>query len=73
MKFKAVIAFLASICLSLWAYGQEQVQELPKTNYLTQNGRINLVVFALTIIFVGIILYLIRLERKLNKLEKENS
>lgn len=43
---------------------------IPTTNVLHQNKRINLVVFVLAIIFVGIILYLIRIERKLNKLEK---
>ncbi len=37
---------------------------------LYQNGKIYLVVFVLATIFTGIILYLIRIERKLNKLEK---
>lgn len=44
---------------------------IPTTNILYQNKRINLVVFVLAIIFVGIILYLIRIERTLNKAEKK--
>lgn len=37
---------------------------------LYQNGKIYLVVFVMATIFAGIILYLICIERKLNKLEK---
>ncbi len=46
---------------------------VPTTNILHQNGRINLVVFVLATIFAGIILYLIRIERTLRKVEKNNS
>jgi hypothetical protein len=38
---------------------------------LRQNGQIYLVVFVLVTIFAGIILMLIRIERKLNKLESK--
>ena len=38
---------------------------------LHQNGQIYLVVLVLLTIFAGIIFYLIRLEKKLNKLEKK--
>ncbi len=51
--------------------GEQQKAVIPTTNILHQNGRINLVVFVLAIIFVGIILYLIRIERTLNKIEKK--
>lgn len=39
---------------------------------LRSNGKIYVVVTVLVTIFIGIILYLIRLDRKLTKLEKEN-
>ena len=39
---------------------------------LHKNGQIYLVVLVLLTIFAGIIFYLIRLEKKLNKLEKNN-
>ena len=35
------------------------------------NGKIYVVVAVLTTIFIGIIIYLIRLDRKISKLEKE--
>lgn len=38
---------------------------------MRSNGKIYVVVAVLTAIFLGIIIYLIRLDRKLSKLEKE--
>jgi cell division protein FtsW (lipid II flippase) len=48
-----------------------QNSDFATTAFLYENGRINLVVFVIATIFAGIILYLIRIERKLNKLEKK--
>jgi len=41
-------------------------------NLLRSNGRIYVVIGVILIIFISIILYLIRIERKINKLEKQN-
>lgn len=38
---------------------------------MRSNGKIYVVVAVLTAIFIGIIIYLVRLDRKLTKLEKE--
>ena len=40
-------------------------------NTMRSNGKIYVVVAVLVAIFIGIILYLIRLDRKISKLEKE--
>ena len=40
-------------------------------NEMRSNGKIYVVVAVLVTIFIGIILYLIRLDRKITKLEKE--
>jgi CcmD family protein len=40
-------------------------------NEMRSNGKIYVVVAVLTAIFIGIVLYLIRLDRKLSKLERE--
>jgi CcmD family protein len=37
-----------------------------------ESGKINVVVSVVTIIFIGIIFYLIKLERKISKLEKNS-
>ena len=41
------------------------------TELMRSNGKIYVVVAVLTAIFLGIIIYLIRLDRKLTKLERE--
>lgn len=58
-------AFLISCSLVLFAQ-ETMAQEM------RSNGKIYVVVAVLTTIFIGIILYLIRLDRKLSKLEKES-
>lgn len=41
-----------------------------KENIMYSNGRIYVVVAVLLTIFIGIIVYLIKIERKINKLKK---
>lgn len=43
-----------------------------KENIMYSSGRIYVVIAVLLIILFGLIFYLIRLEKKLNKAEKEN-
>lgn len=50
-------------------------QEKPKgemADLMRSNGRIYVVVAVVLTILVGLILYVVRLEKKINKLEKEN-
>ena len=42
------------------------------TDFMRSNGRIYVVIAVILTILAGLILYLVRLERKLNRLEKEN-
>ncbi len=56
------------------AFAQETMQVTDVNNnagLLHQNGQIYLVVLVLLTIFVGIIFYLVRLERKISRLEKK--
>jgi CcmD family protein len=46
--------------------------EIDMADKMRSDGKIYVVVAVLSIVFVGIILFLVRLERRLNKLEKEN-
>jgi CcmD family protein len=46
--------------------------EIDMADKMRADGKIYVVVAVLSIVFVGIILFLVRLERRLNKLEKEN-
>lgn len=68
------IAFIFSILmltLSETSFAQNDVINQENATILHQNGQIYLVVLVLVTIFAGIIFYLIRLERKLNRLEKK--
>ena len=41
-------------------------------DFMRSTGKIYVVIAVLCIIFIGIVLFLINLDRKLNRLEKEN-
>jgi CcmD family protein len=47
-----------------------QAQQIEMADALRSSGKIYVVVGVLVIIFIGIVSFLIHLERKLNKLEK---
>jgi CcmD family protein len=57
------IAFVSNLSLA-------QDSALEQTFH--ESGKINVVVSVVTIIFLGIIFYLIKLERKISKLEKNS-
>ncbi len=58
------------LLLSLSAIAQENAPEM--ADKFRADGKIYVVVLVLATIFAGIIAYLVRLERKISKLEKEN-
>lgn len=58
------------LLLSLSAMAQENAPEM--ADKFRADGKIYVVVLVLATIFAGIIAYLIRLERKISKLEKED-
>jgi CcmD family protein len=64
MTKKIILSFLL-LFLSYAVFAQDMADTM------RSNGKIYVVVAVLTTIFIGIILYLIRLDRKLSKLEKE--
>lgn len=68
-----VIKYLATILLMLSGLdllAQAAIENKESAALLHQNGQIYLVVLVLVTIFAGIIFFLIKLERKINKLEK---
>ncbi len=56
--------------LGLSMKAQSQMPQVEMADALRQNGKIYVVVVIVSIIFIGIIGYLISIDRKLNKLEK---
>ena len=76
-KSKSIISILALVITlllgSFGVYAQGPNQEVEMAGIMYQNGKIYLVVSVLATIFAGIIFQLIRLEIKLNKIEKKQS
>jgi len=72
---KKIFLLFTCLYLALPAMLMAQVND-PEKQYMAfdmrRNGKIYVVVCVILIIFTGIILYLIRLDRKITKLEKEN-
>jgi CcmD family protein len=71
VMIKKLLLILTLSLLQLVVFAQEKSQGLEDT--LRSNGKIYVVVAVILIIFAGIILYLIRLDRKISKLEKNDS
>jgi uncharacterized membrane protein YcjF (UPF0283 family) len=68
---KVLLSFsLLLFSLAIFAQGNKDVE---MADTMRSNGKIYVVVAVILTIFAGIILYLIRLERKLSKLEKETN
>lgn len=67
---KKFLLALALMITRLTLFAQETTNKVEMADTLRQNGKIYVVVAVILIIFIGIILYLIRLDRKISKLEK---
>ncbi len=63
--------YLFLLCMGMPAliFANDKVQ---MAGVMRSNGKIYVVVAVLVIIFIGIVLFLISLDRKIRKLEKEN-
>jgi hypothetical protein len=69
---KLLLSFF-SIISSLALLAQDNTNGVEMADALRQNGKIYVVVAVILTIFIGIIIYLIRLDKKISKLEKNNS
>ncbi|MCK7559762.1 CcmD family protein [Chitinophaga sedimenti] len=70
--FSFFLLTIFSLFISTMTFAQQQNTETGAINEMMRsNGKINVVIGVLVIIFVGIVLYLVRIERKLHKLEQE--
>jgi len=73
---KKIFLLFVCLCLTLPAVLMAQAAD-PEKQYtafdMRHNGKIYVVVSVILIIFAGLILYLVRLDRKITRLEKANS
>ena len=67
MNKKYLLGIAALICLSLPSFANEEIE---MADMFMQNGKIYVVLAVIVIIFAGISLYLISMDKRLRKLEK---
>jgi len=63
---------LIGLFLLTTTYGQDEVK-VDMADTMRSNGRIYVVVAVVVVILIGLILYLVRLDRKIAKMEKEKT
>jgi hypothetical protein len=63
--------FISSLLLLINLITQAQDSSVDMADTMRSNGKIYVVVAVILTIFAGIIIYLVRLDRKMSKMEKE--
>jgi predicted Na+-dependent transporter len=68
---KKITMLLAIMMATVSIFAQEQKVEM--ADKMRDNGRIYVVVAVVLTILIGLILYIVRLDKKMSRLEKENA
>lgn len=64
---------LTASLLFLQVFAQDQAGKVEMADGMRQSGKIYVVIAVILTILAGLIFYLVRLDRKINRLEKENN
>jgi CcmD family protein len=71
-KLKKAIAVMAMAMIAVYTTAQETVNTTNvATDLMKSNGKIYVVMAVVTIIVIGLLLYVMRMDRKISKLEKK--
>jgi CcmD family protein len=70
-SLKKILLLLVSGFITVLCNAQDGDKKVEMADLMRSNGRIYVVVAVMLIILIGLILYLVRLEKKISKLEKE--
>jgi CcmD family protein len=70
-KSLAFIAFCSLLLNSLLSFGQDSSSTVDMAEAMRSNGKIYVVVAVVAIIFIGLVIFLITIDRKVKKLEKQ--
>lgn len=68
---KSLLLCLTFHLSTVLIYAQDQGNKVDMADTMRSNGRIYVVVAVVVVILIGLILYLIRLDRKITKMENE--
>ena len=67
---KMLCLLFTALCLTALLHAQDE-EKADMADTMRSNGRIYVVVAVVVVILVGLILYLVRLDRKISRIEKE--
>ena len=70
-KIRKLLTLLSLLMVTLFVQAQEGTAKTTIGETMRSNGRIYVVVAVMLTILIGLILYLVRLDRKISKVEKE--
>jgi hypothetical protein len=69
---KALGICLFTILSCNWGFSQDQAGAVEMADGMRQSGKIYVVIAVILTILAGLIFYIVRLDRKITRLEKEN-
>jgi hypothetical protein len=73
-KFRRLILALSLCLFTLLSFAQPvTTQQGEPTDFMRSNGKIYVVVAVIVVIVIGLFIYLVNLDRKITKLEKDNN
>ena len=64
------IIFLYGMLMTFVTFARDATDEIEMANPMYESGKIYVVVAVLVVIFIGIVVYLVIIDRKVSKLEK---
>ena len=70
-KIKTIFSLLLLLLVSIFVQAQEGTAKTGFGETMRSSGRIYVVVAVILTILIGLFLYLVRLDRKMSKMEKE--
>ena len=70
-NLRKIFSLLLLSAFSITVWGQNGNQPVQMADTMRSNGRIFVVVAVMLTILIGLILYIVRLDRKISKMEKE--
>ena len=70
-KIKAIFSLFILLLITMFVNAQEGTAKTDFGETLRSNGRIYVVIAVILTILIGLILYVVRLDRKMSKMERE--
>jgi CcmD family protein len=68
---KKIINLFLFLAVSIITLAQDGTKKVEMADFMRSNGRIYVVVAVMLTILIGLVLYVVRLDRKISRLEKE--